>query len=567
MSSYIGNEPPSTYLEVIYASRYGVTGIAGMNQRAAMQAAFDAIPATGGTLILPRGTITLDATQLTLLGKPNVIIQGAGMGATLIDGAAVTGGSPNAIIVMGYMSGSPSPAVLNNVTLRDFSIKGSGTSTTGNIINYRGINNVRFERLEVYNGYREGIYCDGPSVSFDGLTVKDCYFHDCFSSISNGINTNTIGVSNIQITGNRFENMSTGVYILGENINISGNQFVNISNVGIGVGESNYTAKRSISTCLISGNTFIGLGKSLVPLGGYAFATCFGINANGQSLAYGDGSQDNGLIISNNSFKDSYSDVGVNCIYLKGNVKVIGNYCSGLQTNTSSSSVFINVSFGGDAASYVGVNGSLVRIHLENNILEKKLSGFDFNFGIFVVSTNNAELHMKNNFIDAVSTGAQFTSTSNGFLPLVSLNGDIIMPTCRLLDLAGTDGSNTGSKKIALYGTNTTNFRTMLSRDTTPTGPGRSISGATPSVAKGSLFYTTNASATTITNLVRATPSAPGEEITIYVNDANTTFQHNGSNIKLAGGVNYVAAQDAVITFYRPNIQSVTQWVEKCRKV
>ena len=552
--------------ESVSVKDFGAVGDGVTDDTAAIQLALNAVPAVGGNVFIPAGTYKLTGTGLTFLLKSKATIYGAGMGATILDGSAVTGGTPNAIIVLGYASSAPSPAVLHDVTLQDLSIKGSGSATTGNIVNYRGINNIMFERLEVYNGYKEGIYCDGSTDSFHGLTVKDCYFHDCYAILSNGVNTNTLGVRDIQITGNRFENMATGVYILGENINISGNFFYNISNIGIGVGESNYTARRSISTCVVSNNTFIGLGKSLVSLGGYAFTTCFGINGNGQSYAYSDATQDSGLIIANNSFKDSYSDVGLSCLYLKGNVKAIGNYCSGLQTSTSASSIFITAAFGSDSASFVGVNGSLVRIHLENNILEKKLSGSNFNYGIFATSTNNAELHLKNNFIDAGTTGAQFTSTGNGFLPLVSLCGDIVMPTCRLLDLAGTDGSNAGSNKIGLYGTNSTNFRTMQSRDTNPTGPGRSLVGATPSVAKGSLFYTANAGATTITNLLRATPGTPGEEITIYVNDAFTTFQHNGTNIKLAGAVNYAAAQDAVITFYRPEIQSQTQWIEKCRK-
>ena len=563
-SGAVARTTASKLQESVSVKDFGAVGDGTTDDTAAIQAAFNSVPAVGGNIFIPAGTYKLTGTGLTFFAKSNAHIYGAGMGATILDGSAVTGGSPNAVIVLGYASSAPSPAVLQDVTLRDFSIKGSGSATTGNIINYRGINNITFARLEVSKGYNEVIYCDGATDAFHGLIVKDCYFHDCFAYYSYGVNTNTLGVRDIEITGNRFENMATGVYILGENINISGNFFTNISNVGIGVGESNYTARRSISNCVVSNNTFLGLGKSLVSLGGYAFAYCWGIQANGVSNTYADQSQDSGIIIANNSFKESYSDYGVICLYLKGNVKAIANYCSGLQTTTNSSSIFIQAYFGSDSASIVGVNGSLVRIHLENNTLEKKLSGLNFNFGIFATSTNNAELECKNNFIDAVVTGAQFSAASNGFLPLVTLCGDIIMPSCRWLDLVGTDGG-TGTTQIALYGTNSTNFSTMQSRDTlSANGPGRVLSGATPSVAKGSLFSTVNSVATTITNLVRATTNA-GEEITIYVNDANTTFQNN-INIKLAGGVDYAAALGAVITFYRPSVITTTQWVEKCRK-
>jgi hypothetical protein len=545
----------------LYAKDYGVVANGVANDRPAMQLALDAIPTTGGTLILPKGTILLDATYLTLLAKSNVTIQGAGMGATLIDGAAVTGGSPNAIIVLGYTSGAPSPAVLNNVTLRDFSIKGSGTVTTGNIVSYRGINNVTFERLEVYNGYREGLYCDGGNPSFDGLTIRDCYFHDCIALLSNGANTNTLGVSNIVIENNRFERMSTGVYILGQNISICNNNFVDIRGIGIGVGESNLSATRSISGCVISGNNFVGLGK--LTTGGNNFSSTYGINSNGTSKIYADGTQDSGIIISNNTFKDSVTDTGhaVRMIAAGGNVKVIGNYASNL-TASNGQSNFIDVMFSSDSSSYVGVNGTPVTAYVENNTLQTSPGGIDIQYGMVVLSCQNAYLLCSGNAMEGAIGGAFIYATANGFLPYISLSSDKFSPTMRLYNLLGTD-AGLGATSLAVTGTNATTYNTNVSRDVFANLSTRQLTGATPTVSNGLYFYTANASPVSITDFLSA-PTYIGKEITVYFNDANTTVVHNTAKIVLNGAANFASSVGSSLTLYKPNVTN-SSWYEKSR--
>lgn len=547
----------------LYAKDYGVVANGIINDRPAMQLALDAIPVTGGMLILPFGTILLDSTQLTLLGKSNVIIQGAGMGATLIDGANVTGGSPNAIMVLGYLSGAPSPAILHNVTLCDFSIKGSATIATGNIINYRGINNIVFERLEVYDGYREGIYCDGANPSFNGLTIKDCYFHDCIAALSNGANTNTLGVTNILIENNQFVRMSTGVYIAGQNISISNNNFVDIRGIGVAVGESSGNTSRSISGCVISGNNFIGLGK--LTSGGYSFTTTLGINANGTSKIYADGTQDSGVVISNNIFKDGVTDTshGITCIKASGNVKVIGNYASNL-TISNGSSIFIDVDFSTEPASFIGTNTVPVTTYIENNTLQLSPGGIDIQYGLYVLSCQNAYLFCSNNVLEGSLGGAQFYTTSNGFLPFVSLSGDIFSPSCRLYDLLGTDAGQ-GTISLALTGTNLTTFSTNESRDVFTTVIDRKLIGATPDVSKGLYFYTNNATPVSITDFT-CSPLYSGKEITVYFNDANTTVIHNSSKIVLFGGANFVSTQGSSLTLYLPTITN-NAWYEKSRSL
>ena len=137
---------------------------------AAIQAAFTAV-SSGGVVYFPKGTYKLTSAGIQLLNTSNVTVQGDGMGASIIDGSSVITVS---VFSLGNVSG---PATLNNVTLKDFTIFGSRLSTMAHVVDFRGINNFVMDGVEVYNGYYEMVFCDGPLVSFDGLTIQNCYIH------------------------------------------------------------------------------------------------------------------------------------------------------------------------------------------------------------------------------------------------------------------------------------------------------------------------------------------------------------------------------------------------------
>lgn len=560
---YTGSVATTQHLvnaRTLHAADFGVVANGSTNDRPALQVALDALPATGGTLILPRGTMLLDGTPLTIYTKSNIRVIGAGMGASLLDGSA---GGGEGIIICGYANGgAPSPAVLNNLELLDFSICGSSTSATNHVIVFRGINNVRFENLEVYNGYNEVVYCDGSYPSFKGLTVVGCYFHDCVGNLSSCINTNTTGVTDIKISRNRFVRVSTGMFILGQNISISDNSFTEV-NTGINVGESNAHATASISSCAITGNTFIGLGKSLVGYGGYAFTGSSGIMAKGISKIYDDGDNDNGVVVSGNTFKSGYADIPVSCLELRGGVTAVGNYACGLKTNTAiASAIFINVQFSTDPPSYVGVNSVKQYVYLKQNVLELLPAGgtgYDYTIGINVVSTDKAYLYCSGNVI--ASSGQSFISTtSNGFLPFISLDGDIIQPYCRFSDLIGTDiaGPAAGA---AIYGDNSIGFRSAMRDDL------RIIkltnAGATPSVAGGRYFGVINAAPQSVTDFLNAS-GATYQTVTLFFSDANTTLVHAAGVMILNGSVDFESSAGACITLAKPNIINAA-WYEVSR--
>lgn len=82
---------------------------------------------------------------------------------------------------------------------------------------------------------------------------------------------------------------------------------------------------------------------------------------------------------------------------------------------------------------------------------------------------------------------------------------------------------------------------------------------ATPSVYKGNVFTVANGGATTVTNLLHG---KQGQKVTLIFSDENTTLQH-GSNLKLAGGSDFVSsANDVVGLVYTGSV-----WVETERSV
>lgn len=527
--------------------------------RACLQAAWNALPEHGGKLKLPAGTFMLDATRLDFRNKSNWTMEGAGMGVTTINGAAVGGGSPNCVILMGNTSGQPGR--LKDVTLRDFSICGSGTSRTGNIVNFRGIDRVTFERLEVYQGFREVIYCDGAYPAFSGLTVRSCHFHDNFGHLSSCINTNTTGVSDILVEGNRFERVSTGMYILGRNARVVNNTFVDV-NCGVAFAESNFAETESFSSFVIANNTFHGLGRNLVPFGGYPFTESNGILQNAKARGYNNNGADSGAVIANNTFKESYADLALRCITIRTGALVIGNYCSGLRSTNSTTQIFIDAKFSSDGPNpYHGSNRTPTHLYLRDNVLEKKPAGSNFAFGLFVRASQNAHLHLSGNHLDAVITGAQFYESASGFLPFVSCNGDVIAPTMRLYDLAGSD-AGIGTSGEPLYGSNATTFRTANSPDLLSGLRSRNLGGSSrPDVSKGVWFHCANQVPITIIDFVNAPPHV--REITIWFNDANTTVQH-GTSLRLNGGANFISSPGASLTLCRPNHMGPA-WHERCR--
>jgi len=541
--------------EEVSVTDFGAIGDGIADDTAAIQAALDEIKIRKGTLYLPPGTYKLNATGIHLIDASDIIIKGAGMGATIIDGSAV---NTISVFVLGNASGQP--ATCQNIKLADFTIFGNRTASMVHVIEFRGINNFVLDSVEVYGGYYEMVYCDGPLVSFDGLTVKNCYLHHNYGAANTyAIDINTIGVTNVLIQGNRFETIGgAAVYALGKNVNVTDNLLLNCHGGGIFIAESNTNISASGSSCVVSGNTFIGLGNPIV--GGFSFTISYGIKVLCELVQFLDGTRDNGVVIANNTFKDSYAPSGQTLfgIHTKGNCAIFGNYASILKTDLAGS-IFIHLEF---TANVGGVNAIPGAVFLNDNILENTEAGVNWRYGLYIRSVDNVSVYCSNNSLFGSLGGAQFYDIANGFTPLVAFNGDKIAPYNRLYQITGTD-ANLGANPPPVYGTNRTTFSTVSSRDLFPSNAVRNITGMiTPDVSAGNYFFTNNAAPISITDF--SAPVIGGIEITIMFSDTNTTIVHNINLIVLNGSVNFVSTRGASLTLYKPFTIN-NAWYEKSR--
>jgi parallel beta-helix repeat protein len=152
---------------------------------------------------------------------------------------------------------------------------------------------------------------------------------------------------------------------------------------------------------------------------------------------------------------------------------------------------------------------------------------------------NCSDVSVKNNTVrDHTTRGIQITSTCT----VVSVTGN---------NIAGTGTSTEGMRLDA----STHYADNYITGCTTPYAstfaPFRDLTAnsTTPSVADGAHFKTANTNPTTITNF---SGGVDAQEITVVVNDANTTLDFSSSNLKGNAGVDRaMASGDAVRAVYR----------------
>lgn len=461
---------------------FGATGDGVTDDTAAVQAALTAVPATGGKVYFPHGTYKLTGTGVSCLLKSNIDVFGAGMGATLIDGSGVDTayGAPVSFSTVLYFGeyGADAGATLKHLHLHDFSIKGPAAATAPDkLIFYCGINNVVVERVEFYDsghGSSGGQVLYNESGPFNGLTVRDCYFHDCIYQYSHCVNVNQLDGTDLLVENCRFERVTNGVFLLGKNIRIVHNTLVDVSWAGIYVGEGNIALQAdgygSIWSMVIAGNTFRGLGKVLT--GGYAWSNTVGIATVSYIYAFTDTDhpQDAAIVVANNTFLDTWDDHAVACIGVSGGSLVIGNYACGAVTLASryAVSAFIAVDFSRDAADATdrthGHNSTPVYNYVRDNVLEQRVNGNNLQIGLYVYAVENAYLFCSGNCLDAETYGAAITDWyDHDFAPHIVLDGDRISPNCHLLGTVPFNGQGfcgtdvgAGTALTPLYGTTDT---------------------------------------------------------------------------------------------------------------
>lgn len=142
--------PRGQNLGIYSVTIYGATGDGTTNDRAAIQAAIDAVPSTGGIVWFPAGTYVI-TTALTL--KSGVTLAGVGVDASIIKqtsaGADALGGVD-----------------VHTLTIRNLQIQGPASGTGNGLVLTRSVQaNVRYIRLD-------NIYV--RQFGNDGIAISNC---------------------------------------------------------------------------------------------------------------------------------------------------------------------------------------------------------------------------------------------------------------------------------------------------------------------------------------------------------------------------------------------------------
>lgn len=234
----IATERDADYAKInVRQAPYGATGNGVTNDAAAIQAAINALPATGGVVYLPAGKYLIGTTTITWPVQKTVILQGEGgppggngtnhTGATEI----VYTGTGTALSLIGTAFDS---AQIGGA-IRDLSIKGPGLGTTAIAVDLKWASESsgKFTMSDVYiYNWGKGFRLDAClSLDFFNVTVRGCTTGFDINPTVEAVNANRFYGCNaiscdtgVQIYnsananhffGGTIEGTGIGVYILG----------------------------------------------------------------------------------------------------------------------------------------------------------------------------------------------------------------------------------------------------------------------------------------------------------------------------------------------------------------
>jgi len=252
-----------------------------------IQAAIDALPASGGEVRLLGGTYTFSAGVVARMD--NLVISGVGKSTIIVfsgDGAAFEIGKTGADAEGG--------ARCYNNTLKDLRIEGDGTSDENHFLYSFGMVNLRVLNNSFYQSGDEALDIrNGEDVIIEGNDFEDCSMADHAGAamyISNAVKRVTISgnhllgpasVSNItlrqinsgileqvSIVNNTIEGTRTGISIFAttnsgsiiREVTIIGNVLSSLTGRGIDLGADSPAEVRGV---IIVGNTFSDIGTGV----------------------------------------------------------------------------------------------------------------------------------------------------------------------------------------------------------------------------------------------------------------------------------------------------------------
>lgn len=317
-----------------------------------IQSQINALPQSGGEIVLPAGTYTLSTVggsaevfpngspipSAIVIHKPNVTLRGQGS-QTVLQLAPNT--KMRAISITS-----------NNVTIKNLVIDGNKENRNGSVpwpsgdvvdallYGSQTATNVTIENVEVRNGIEDGI----GFWKSENVVVKNSYSHDNGTIQAGGAGISLSGVTNGQATDNRIENnTATGIWSAfdANTITISQNMIKNNRSGGITIGGG------TIDDGLGPNNTSFTITHNTLEANGaarFASLTIFGsqngaISQNTFTRSHFDSIQVDGTteVVSNNwtiqnntCTITSSQDLGIRILEHAQNVQVRDNRCSPL---------------------------------------------------------------------------------------------------------------------------------------------------------------------------------------------------------------------------------------------
>ncbi|MHB9071216.1 MAG: right-handed parallel beta-helix repeat-containing protein [Sedimentisphaerales bacterium] len=177
-----------------------------------IQSDISTLGTNGGTVIIPAGETVVTAT---IMIPSNVSLKGACTNSVL---KAANGFNGDVIKNADQINGN------SGIRMSGFSINGNKPyQTAGNGINLKKVSDIVIEDVKVRDCYTCGIYLDADVTE---IRVESCIIYGNGVSAGNGIQTSSMGLSNLLITNcTIYSNKNNGIYIggTGYGIKVIGN--------------------------------------------------------------------------------------------------------------------------------------------------------------------------------------------------------------------------------------------------------------------------------------------------------------------------------------------------------
>jgi len=346
-----------------HAAEKAPTAVIDASKFADLQAAFDAVPATGGLVRLPPGTVEI--TRPLVLARPDTRVEGAGTATHIVN--KNTDGQPALIIrPEGYSEKSRSKRVWR-VQLANFRISGSDSSGDGLLA--QGVNEIFIHGLAVdHNGGH-------------GINLTDCYedprVSDCIITYNKAAGLNLLRCHDIVVASSQFEENQDALRCIDSfNLCMTGNNLDDHTRHGVVI-ENTYGS-------VLSGNMIEECSGTAVVID----RDCYGITVSANVIAHeGGGGVDLvdawGCAVSANTFT-MVKQFGVRVGPKAGRITIAANNFSnahiggGRKRDDEAAGVVLDATrdvaisgnvFTGLAAEAVKATGTCERILVQGNVM------------------------------------------------------------------------------------------------------------------------------------------------------------------------------------------------------